>query len=458
MNISLEKKDEVTGLLTVLIEKADYAADLEKTLKGLRQKANIPGFRKGMVPISMINKLYGTQAKADEVNKLMIKSTDDYIRNEKIKLIADVLVSPDQKKIDFDTDDEFEFKFELLIAPEFNVELSEKDSLPYYDILVDDKVIDTHVDRLSRREGKMISSDVYSEDRDLLRGALTELADHGQTKEGGIHLDEASLMPTYFTNEEQKALFKEVKTGSDVIFNVSKAFDGKDYEISSLLKIKKEDVEQHQGDFVFHVNEVSRFVPAEINQDLFDAIYGKDAVHSEEEFRFRVKSEIETAYQRDSDYKFLLDFRSYVEEKVGDIKLPVELLRMVMANKYPENVKGKAEAEEEYFNSYLKELKWDLIKNQLVSNLKVQMGEEDVMNTAKEVVKIQFAEYGMYNVDDKMVDNYAANLLKDEKQSSSIYYRTEERKLTEAVKAVANLNHKSVSIEEFNKLFESKEA
>ena len=275
MNVSLEKTDDVTGKLTVKLEKADYAANVEKALKNLRQKANMPGFRPGMVPIGMIKKMYGNEVKAEEINKTLSTAVNDYIKEQKLQLLADPLISENQKELDIVGAEDFEFAFDLGLAPQVAVELTDKDEIPYYDIIVDDKVVDSQIENYRRQGGKNIEADVYDGDNDLLRGTLIELSDDGSEKADGLKVEKASLMPKFFSNDEQKALFKDAKKNEDVVFNVSKAYDNKESEIASLLKIQKEEVANHTGNFKFNIAEISRFQMAELNQDLFDLAWGK---------------------------------------------------------------------------------------------------------------------------------------------------------------------------------------
>ena len=456
MNVSLEKTDDVTGKLTVKLEKADYADNVEKALKNLRQKANMPGFRPGMVPMGMIKKMYGNEVKAEEINKTLSTAVNNYIKEQKLQLLADPLVSENQKELDIVGAEEFEFAFDLGLAPQVAVELTDKDKIPYYDIEVDDKTVDRQVENYRRQGGKNIEADVYDGDNDLLRGTLVELADDGSEKADGLKVEKASLMPKFFSNDEQKALFKDAKKNDDIIFNVSKAYDGKESEIASLLKIQKEEVANHTGEFKFNITEISRFQMAEINQDLFDLAFGKDTIKSEEEFRNRIKSDIEAAYVRDSDYKFLMDLRDYADKKAGEIKFPEEILKRFLLN----NAKKEEDKNniDDILKRYISELRWNLVRTRLADNAKVKIDDKAVKDTAREMVQIQFAQYGINSIPAETLDKYADEMLKNENQQDNIISRSIDKAITDAYKMVVKLDHKKVSIEDFNKMFETENA
>ena len=455
MNISLEKSDAVTAKLTVKMEKADYENEVEKSLKKIRQKANMPGFRPGNVPMGLVKKMYGTEVKAEEVNKKLSESVNNYIKEQKLRLVVDPMMSEEQAKMDIEKDDNFEFAFDLGFAPEMAIELGEKDSIDYYEIAVDDKMLDASISTYQRQGGKHLDVEAYGDDSDLLRGALTELDENGAVKEGGIALDSVSLMPRFFADDAVKEQFKnEAKKGADVVFSPAVAYKDNDVEVSSLLKIKKEEVADHKGNFKFNVASISRFVPAELNQELFDTIYGKDAVKSEEEFRARVKGEIEASYVRDSDYKFLLDVRQTVFDKLGEVTFPNELLkRFLLQNLQKEEDKNNID---NVLVDYIKDLKWSLIRTQLAEKFDVKIDDAAIKETAKEMVQIQMAQYGINNIPEQTLEQYAGEMLKDERQADGIISRSIDRSLIAALKKAVKLNKKSVSIEDFNKMFEEK--
>ena len=449
MNITFEKTGNVTGVLTLNIEKADYEGNVKKGLQAAQKKVQMPGFRPGHVPAGMVKKMYGTQIKAEEVQKLISEKLYAYIQENNLDVLGEPIAHDDQ--VDIEKDDNFVLHFDLGLSPEMNVELSSNDTVDYYDINVTEEMVDAQVKRMAQQAGHPENVQSY-EERDILRGILAQLDENGQPVEGGIVVESASLMPTYFKNDEQKALFNGAKVNDILVINPSKAYEGNEAEVSSLLKVKKDEVAQYTGDFSFQVNEISRFVPAEINQEFFNAVFGEGAVEGEEAFRAKVKEGIQSQHVLDSDYKFLLDLRAYCEAKVGEVEFPNEVLKKVMLN----NNKEKGEAYvEEHFDASINELKWHLIKEKLVKANDIKLEQADVKAAAVEAARMQFAQYGMNNVPAEYLENYAEEMLKNKQQAQSLIERSIETKLVAALKNVLNLNHKAVSAEEFGKLFEN---
>lgn len=450
MNISFEKASAVSAVLTVKMEKADYADAVKKSIKNYCQKAQMPGFRPGKVPASLVQKMYGAQVKAEEVNKLLGEKLYEYIKQENVNMLGEPLPSDKQQPQDIETQDDFEFVFDIALAPEFEAKLDSKDTIDYYDIEVTDAQVEEQVKAFAGRAGHPEGVDSY-QDRDIVRGLLAELDENGQPKEGGLQIENASVMPAYFKSEDQKKIFEGVKKNDVITFNVSKAYEGSDAEVAALLKIKKEEAAAHTGDFTLQIEEISRFVPAEVNQALFDQIYGKDAVKSEEEFRLKIKEGMTEQYVADSDYKFLLDVRKYMEEKVGVVEFPEELLKRIMKANNPD--KDDAFVNDN-FDKSIEELKWHLIKEQLVKANEIKVTDDDVKAAAIEATRFQFAQYGMNNIPDEYLEQYAAEMMKKKEQVQGLVERSIDKKLTGALKNVVKLNHKSVTAEDFGKLFE----
>lgn len=451
MNISLEKASNVSAVLTVKMEKADYVDNVNKALKELSHKVKMPGFRPGKVPVGLMRKMYGPQTKAEEVNKLLGEKLYEYIRENKVNMLGEPLPSDKQAPQDIEAQDDFEFVFDIAIAPEFKIELNQDDHVTYYDIEISEEQIDEQVKQLAQRGGHPESVDTYA-DRDVLRGTLAELDENGQVKEGGLQVEKVSLMPTYFNNDEQKAIFNDAQKNAVVIFNPSKAYEGKDAEVASLLKVKREEVAEHTGDFSFQIDEISRFVPATLNQEFFDQVFGKDVVKSEEEFRNKVKESIAMQHTADSDYKFLLDTRSYAEQKVGNLEFPDELLKKIMLQNNKE--KDEKFVEENYAKS-IEELKWHLIKEQLVAAHQIKVEDKDLKEMALQTVRFQFAQYGMVNIPEEYMEQYAGEMLKKKEQVNMLVDRCIDTKLVAALKESVTLDHKAVSVEDFRKMFEA---
>ena len=449
MNVSMQNVDKVSALLTVNIEKADYQEKVEKLLKKYRQQVNMPGFRKGMVPMSLIKKQFGKSAMAEEVDKLMQDAVNNYIRENKVNMLGMPLPNEEKMQtIDFDTQENFEFVFDIALAPEFKAEVTEQDTLDYYTIAVSDEMVNSQVDMYAQRAAKYEKVEEYA-DRDMVKGLLAELDENGSTKEGGIQVEGAVMMPSYMKNDEQKAIFATAKVNDVLVFNPNAAFEGNEAELSSLLKIKHEEVAEMKSNFSFQVEEITRAVPAALTQELFDQVFGEGAVSSEEEFRGKIKEGIAAQFLADSNYKFLLDARTYLMNKVGKLEFPDALLKKIMLMNNED--KGESFVEENYEKS-LEELTWHLIKEQLVEAFEIKVEQADVLEMAKENTRMQFAQYGMMSIPEEMLENYAKEMLKKKENVEGLVNRAVETKLAAALKGKVALNNKEVSMEEFNNL------
>ena len=441
MNITFENADKVNGLMTITVEENDFKEAVEKTLKDYRKKANVPGFRPGQVPMGMIKHMYGTAVKMDAINRVVGQEMYKYVKDNNIQMLGEPLPHEGNEAVDIEKPAPYTFQFDLAVAPEINVKLSGHDKIDYLTIDVDDKLIDQQVRMYASRGGSYQKADDY-QDNDMLKGDLRE-----QDKENGIELSEALVMPTYIKDEDQKKLFEGSKLGDIITFNPRKAYQS-DAELASLLKVDKADLGFHTGDFTYQITEISRFTPAEVNQELFDQVYGKDAVKDEKEFRERVAEEIKAQLQQNSDWKFLQDLRAHCEKKAGKLTWPDELLKRIM--KQNNQDKGDDYVEKNYEGS-VKELTWHLIKEQLVSANDIKISDDEVKAAAREAARAQFAQYGMSNVPDEYLDNYAQDMLKKEENVQGFVDRAIDQKLIEVMKNVVKLNEKTVSLDEFNK-------
>ena len=454
MNISFEAPDKVNGLMTITLEKADYQTEVEKTLKDYRKRANIPGFRPGQAPMGMIKRQFEPSVKVDVVNKLLGEKLYEYVRENKIQMLGEPLPSEQQEQLDFDGDKPLVFKFDIAVAPEFTATLTGKDKVDYYNITVDDKLIDQQVEMYQSRAGQYEKVEKFdAEQRDMLKGDLRELDADGNVKEGGIEVADAVLMPQYMKVDDQKKLFEGAKLGDIITWNPRKAYPESDVEVSSLLKIEKDQVAEHTGDFTYQITEISRFVKAEVNQQLFDQTFGEGVVKDEKAFRQKISDQIAQQFKADSDYKFLQDVRAHMEKKVGKLEFPEAILKRVMLN----NNKDKgADFVEKNFEASIKELGWHLIKEQLVAANNIKVEDDDLKNVAKEAARAQFAQYGMSNVPDEYLDNYAQEMLKKRENVDGLVDRAVDLKLTAALKGVVKLNEKSISLEDFQKMLQAK--
>ena len=448
MNVKFENVSKVQGLLTVSMEKADYQENVDKALKDARKKVQMPGFRPGMVPMSLVQKMYGKSIKADEINKLLQEKVFGYIKDNKIDMLGEPLPN-EEKEAGMSLDDDNQtFYFDIALAPQFDAQIGKDDAVTYYEIKVTPEMVDNQVKAYTQQNGHYEQVDAY-QDKDVVKGQLVELNADGTAKEGGIVVEGATLMPEYIKAAAQKKLFAKAKKGDVIKFNPSKAYEGNAIEISSLLNKKKEEVEGITADFSLTIQDITRFVESELNQEVFDRVFGKDVVKDEAGFRAKVEETLAQSFVPDSDYKFLLDVRAYLMEKVGKLEYAEDLLKRIMKANKPD-----AQDDEATFQRSLEELTWHLIQEKLVEKYSIKVEDADIKAMAREATRAQFAQYGMMNIPDELLDNYSKEMLKKRETVDGLVNRAIESKLTAALKKDVKLKNKKVTIDEFNKLFE----
>ena len=451
MKISFENPDKINGLLTIVVEEEDYKNDVEKTLKDYRKKANVPGFRPGQAPMGMIKRQFGPSVKMEAVNKIIGQQIYKYVQDNKIQMLGEPLTSEKQAPVDIEKDGPYTFVFDIAVAPEMKVSLTGRDKVDYYKIVVDDKTIDQQVDMLASRSGSYEKAENY-EGNDMLKGDLRELDENGNTKEGGITVESAVLMPSYIKVDDQKKLFDGAKLGDIITFNPRKAYPDNDTEVSQLLKIERDAVKDMESEFSYQITEIQRFKKHEVNEELFKQVFGEDTdVKDEAAFRAKIAEGLQEQLVNDSDYKFILDVREHCEKKVGKLEFPDALLKRIMLANNKD--KGEEFVEKNYEQS-IKELTWHLIKEQLIKAQDIKVNDEDIKETAKEAARAQFAQYGMTNIPEEYVENYANELIKKGDSTDALVDRSIDRKLAATLKNVVKLNEKEISVEDFNKMMQ----
>ena len=456
MKVSFENPDKVNGMLTITVEEEDFKNDVEKQLKDYRKRANINGFRRGQAPMGLIKKQFGASAKMDAINKVVSDTLNKYIQDNKINMLGRPMPSEKQTPVDLDKEAPYTFMFDIAVAPEFDITLDSNDTIDYYDIKVDDELIDRQVMAFARNAGHRDTTvkDYDPTANDILKGDLRELTENGIVESG------VTIMPQYIKVDDQKKLFEGAKLGDIITFNPRKAYADNDAEVRSLLRLKDDDdVNAHTGDFTLQITEISRFVPAEVNQELFDQVYGKDAVKSEEEFRAKIKEGLTAQLQGDEDSEFVQDLRAYAENKVGDLTFPDALLKRMLVENVKDDKNNKENPEDVVNRSYepsLKALRWDLIRNKIALANEVKVNDEDVRAIAVDTARAQFAQYGMTNLPDEYLQNYLNDMMKRQDYVEACANRALDMKLAAKLKTVVTLNHKEVSIDDFNKMVEEK--
>lgn len=451
MNVTQTNVDNVNALLTVSVAKADYQENVEKSLKNFRKKANVPGFRPGTVPMGMVKKMYGKSVLAEEINKLVGENLYKYIQDNKLDVLGEPLPNLEkQQPIDFTTEGDYEFFFDVALAPEISLALSKEDKITLYKIEATEELVERQVAAYRQNFGKYESITEETKDTDLLKGTVKEL-ENGTPKESGISVEDGVLMPSYMKDEEEKAKFANAKVGDTIVFNPGKAYDGNEAEIASFLHIKKEEIQDIAAEFSFEIKDVTRYQESEMNQELFDKVFGENAVTTEADFRTKVKETIEQQFAPDADYKFLLDARELLEQKVGELEFPDALLKKWLL----ETGKGKtAESVDAEYPAIIKDLTFHLIKEKIVKDNDLKIEEADVNEIAKQAAKAQFAQYGMMTVADEMVENYAKEILKNKESARNLVDRAMENKIITCLKSTLGVEEKAISIEEFKKFFE----
>lgn len=443
MKIEQSELKDLQAVVMLTIEPADYQDEVQKQLKQVRQKAQILGFRPGMVPLGLVKKMYGKGVLADVLNKLVGENLQKHIEDNKLAILGDPMPNNElTPNIDMDEQDTFTFAFDIAVAPEFDAKLTGKNKLTEYKIEVTDEMVQRQAESYAARYGEYVEVDAAKEG-DILRGTLTE------QKEGGIVKENAILNPQYMQDKKQQKLFAKVKKGDVITFNPMKAY-GSEVEVSSMLSITKEQAEGLESDFTFEIQSITRHEAAKIDGELFAKVYGENAPKDEAEFRARIKAEIEQNMAEDSKYKFGLDAKAAILKKMEKVAFPEAFLRRwVLAT----NDKMTEEQLDKDFPQMLEELKWHLAKDQLIKAYNIDIQKEDVEAYAKEVARMQFMQYGMMHVEDKYLESFAQDMLKKEDQLRGIVERVAENKIYDALRGVAKIEEKSISHEEFGKLF-----
>ena len=453
MNVSHQNTDNLNAVISIEITKADYQDKVDKSLRAYGQKANIPGFRKGKVPFSILTKMFGKSVRIEEINRLVSEALYNYIRDNKLNILGEPMTAEDMT-VDLDAQDDFTFRFDVALAPELDVKVDKKIKVPYYTITVDDDMVKRQNEAFLSRFGKQVSVDESTDERDLIKGSMVELASDGTPLEGGITVESTIVSPNYFKSDDEKAKFAGVKKGDKVVFNPSKSCNASVAELASMLNTDKEKAANVTADFEMTVTDITHLQPAELNQELFDNVFGKDAVKSEEEYFAKLREMIARQLVPESDYKFSIDARAAIEKAVGDFELPDAFLkRWLLAT----DKERKAETIDDDYSRMVPDLKWQLIKEQIVKQFDIHVDDNDLKALAKRVAASQFAQYGMTGVPDDVLERYGNEMLSSKETRSRLINQATEQKIQTAIKESVTLNHKEVSMEKFQKLFETAE-
>ena len=450
MNVTLEKIDNVNGIITLSIEEKDYQDKVKKELKLISVKHPLPGFRPGHAPASLLQKKFGKEVLVEVVNREIYDNLVNYIQDNKLNLLGEPIIA-NAEEVNFDTMKDFTFKFEIGFAPEIKLALDKNVTVPYYTIEVDQKMIDQQSEMLCKRFGKQDKGEQVDATA-LVKGSMVELDENGAVKEGGINVESTIVAPQYFKNEDEQAKFEGKKLGEEVVFNPWNTCEGNLGELSSMLNIDREQADV-KSDFKLTISEILVNKPAEVNQELFDAVFGKDNVANEEEYYAKLKEMIAGQLVNDSNFRFTIDAENVLKAQVGALELPVEFLKKWLVRQ--EN-KYTAENIDEEFPKMVPQLEWQLIKEEAAKQLEVKVNEDDLLADAKRVAYQQFAQYGMTNIPEEMVEKYAKDILENKEYRSQIVQQSVDNKLFAEIKNAVTLDEKTVNVEAFNELFAEK--
>lgn len=449
MNVTLEKNGNVNGVITISFKEEDYQSDVKKELARIGREHPLKGFRPGHVPAALLKKHYGNEVLVNVIDRKVSKALNDYIQENKLDVLGEPMLSKDTK-INFNTDKDFDFKFDLGLAPEFDVKLDKRVKVPFYEIEVSQEMVDKQNDNFKKRFGKQVPGEVASEDS-LLRGSMAELNDDGTDKADGIKVEKTIISPQYLKSDDEKAKFVGHKVNDEIVFNPFKAADGNLTELAAMLNVDKKDAEV-KSDFKFVPSEILVNQDAEVNQEFFDNVLGKDEAKDEKEYLEKLKEMIANQLKNDSNYRFTVDAEDVLKKKVGDLELPDEFLKRFLAARAGKDADEK-KIEEDYPKTKA-QIVWQLIKEKVARSLNVKLEKEDVMRLARFFAAQQFAQYGMTNIPDDVIEKYAGELLEKQEYANEIQNRAFEDKLFAAIKEAVALNVKNVTVDEFNKLFE----
>lgn len=439
----------MNAILHVKVEEADYAERVEKVLRDYRRQARVDGFRPGKVPMGMIKKLYYTPVLVDEVNKLVSESLFDYLKENQVNILGEPLAHKDEElKVDFEKDKEFEFLFDLGLAPELKLEVTEKDKVPYYKIKVDKKQQDEYKEQLLQRFGEFKAVDKAGKD-ELIKGTLVKVDKEGKEAENGIRVEQVSMSLDMMKDDDQKVLFSGAAGGDEVVFDLKKAYPN-DTEVASLLRIDKSEVAMLEGTFKCSIDEVMKFEKAVPGEDFYNKVYGEGEVRTEAEFTKRVTEEISLNYERESEYRFMVDAKEALIKK-AKIELPGDFLKRWMVET---NEQITREQVEEDFDKYEDDFRWQLIKEYLLKQQDIKVSEEEALESAKGMALNQYMQYGISNVPDDYLENYAREMMSKPEEARKFYEQKGEEKLIAFIKSTVKLDEKEVSSEKFRKLYE----
>ena len=448
MNITRENIGNVNAVIKILIEKQDYDKTVEEKLKDYRQKSSIPGFRPGKAPMGLIRKRVGKAVLAEEINKMLSQNLMRYLVDEKVQILGEPLSSTEhQKEINWDADENFEFAFDVGLAPKVEVAVDENDKLNYYTIKVTDEMINQQVEMIVSQMGQSVEAEEVVEEA-LVRGDFEELDDQGQVKDDGIRAEGVLLSVKMIKDEEIKNQFIGKKKEETIVFDPVVAY-GDRHEVSHLLKISHEQADNLNSSFNFVVKEITRFEKAELNEDLFKKIYGEDTeIKTEEELRNKLNEEIAANLKQASDRRFATDTRDMLVEKLKP-ELPEAFLKRWLRETNQDVTEEQIDKD---FEGFMTDLRWQLIKEVVIKENDLKVEDDEAFDLAKKLAQAQYNQYGIYNAPDEQIESFAKIILDKPEEKERLYNKLLEDKSVEVIKSKVTLENKEVTREEFEEM------
>ncbi|PKP41060.1 MAG: trigger factor [Bacteroidetes bacterium HGW-Bacteroidetes-10] len=440
MKVTQRNADDLTLVVTLSIGKEDYAPKSKKILSDYRKNADIKGFRKGMAPMSMIEKMHGQSAMVDAVNGLISDGLNNFINDNKLNIIGEPLANEtEQKPVDWQSGEDMEFVFDIALAPKVELSLGADDKVVYYEADITKEEQTKYQSNVLRQYGQLGVADVIADDEDFIIADLIQ----GETRIEGTYVALRSV-----EDKKIKKQFMGKKAGDEFEVDVNKAF-ANETDRAALLKVTKEELAGIEPIYTIVVKEVKRFVEAEINQELFDKMFGAGVVTSAEDFEAKILERMKSEYGHESDYRFMIDARDFLIEKAA-ISVPEEFLKRWL---YTANEgKFKMEEIEKDFHLFLKDFRWQMIRQYFVKEQNLQITREELLAQAMNIAAYQFSMYGLPNVPQEQLKQYAESLLSNEKEGKRIFDKVEEDKVIGYVRTVVKLDKKKVSVEKLREL------
>ena len=455
MNVSFEQIDAVNGLLTVELKREDFASDVNKGVAQMGVRHPIKGFRPGKAPKSLLMKFYGASVTADVIDRMVGRAVYDYIRENKLQVLGEPLPNEDTK-VDIMKDEEMTFKYDLGMAPAVELKLNKRINVPYYTIEVTVQMVDDAIAHDRKRLGTLVDGEV-SDKESMLRGSMIELDEQGNDKQDGIKVERTVISPRYMTDEEEAAKFVGVKVGDTFVFNPHKANGGNQAELASMLNVDRKDADV-KSDFRITIEEVKVNKEAEMNEEFFKGVLGTETeVKDEAAFREAVRAMIVQANVPESNYRFTVDAQRILTDKAGDLQLPEEFLKRFLKLRREQDEKNNGEVTDEEAQNMFKQLRWQLVKDHIAQELGIQVEKEDIDNAAFIFAPPQLSQYGIYNAPEDLIRQQAARFMQDERAREAIQEHAIDNKFYAAVKEAVKVNEKTVSVEDFRKLYEQEE-